>query len=158
VPVSPLNRVSLAGFNEMWFRRAPRSRDDEIVGVAPYFYPLDAVGGWNRLYGRRGFLQYQFAIPDSGSDVVRRTLERLGALRTRAIDLPARTPGLGVALDLLDEEVLAVGGRHYLAKDSRAVPATIAAGYPRLGDFRTVKNGVDPHGVFVSDLSRRLHL
>jgi decaprenylphospho-beta-D-ribofuranose 2-oxidase len=61
-------------------------------------------------------------------------------------------------LDELDEQVLVAGGRLYLAKDSRAVPATIAAGYPRLGEFRAVKNDVDPRGVFVSDLSRRLAL
>jgi len=185
VSVSPLNRLSLAAFNEAWFRRAPRLREAEIVGIAPYFYPLDAVGGWNRLYGPGGFLQYQFAVPDSGSDVVRRTLERLSALGapsflsvlkrfgpgrtqsplsfplagwTLAIDLPARTPGLGAVLDELDEEVLVAGGRLYLAKDSRAVPATIAAGFPRLGEFRAVKNDVDPRGVFVSDLSRRLAL
>ena len=185
VPVSPLNRVSLAAFNEAWFRRAPVMRTDEILSLAPYFYPLDAVGGWNRLYGPGGFLQYQFAVPDSGSEVVRRTLEQLSSLRapsflsvlkrfgpgrdrsplsfplagwTLAIDLPTRTPGLGGVLDGLDEDVLAAGGRLYLAKDSRAVPATIAAGYPQLAEFRSTKNDVDPHGVFVSDLSRRLAL
>jgi decaprenylphospho-beta-D-ribofuranose 2-oxidase len=185
IPVSPLNRLTLAAFNEAYFRRAPRERRGEILGLAPYFYPLDVVGRWNRMYGPRGFLQYQFAVPDSGSDVVRRTLERLAAIGTPsflsvlkrfgpgrtqsplsfpiagwtlAIDVPARTEGLGAALDELDELVLAAGGRLYLAKDSRAVPATIAAGYPRLPHFRSVKHDVDPHGVFVSDLSRRLAL
>jgi decaprenylphospho-beta-D-ribofuranose 2-oxidase len=185
VPVSPLNRLSLSLFNEAWFRRAPRERRGELVALAPYFYPLDAVGGWNRLYGPRGFVQYQFAVPDSGAEVVRRTLQRLSQLQapsfltvlkrfgpareqsplsfplagwTLAIDLPARVPGLAAALDALDEEVLAAGGRLYLAKDSRAVPATIAAGYPHLDRFRTIKRDVDPHGVFVSDLSRRLAL
>ena len=185
VPVSPLNRISLAAFNEMWFRKAPRSRDDELVGLTPFFYPLDAVGGWNRLYGRRGFLQYQFAVPDAGGEVVRTALERLAGMGapsflsvlkrfgtgrgdsplsfpisgwTLAIDVPARTPGLAAALDELDEHVLSAGGRLYLAKDSRAVPATIAAGYPDLARFRSIRSDVDPHGVFVSDLSRRLQL
>jgi decaprenylphospho-beta-D-ribofuranose 2-oxidase len=185
VPVSPLNRLTLAAFNEMWFRKAPRSRDGEITGIAPFFYPLDAVGGWNRLYGRRGFLQYQFAVPDAGADVVRVSLERLAGIGapsflsvlkrfgpgrpesplsfpiagwTLAIDVPVRTPGLAAALDDLDGHVLAAGGRLYLAKDSRAVPATIAAGYPGLPSFRALRADVDPHGVFVSDLSRRLQL
>ncbi len=185
VPVSPLNRLTLAAFNEAWFRKAPRSRDGEITALAPFFYPLDAVGGWNRLYGRRGFLQYQFAVPDSGAEVVRRGLERLAGIGapsflsvlkrfgpgrpgsplsfpiagwTLAIDVPVRTPGLAAALDELDEHVLAAGGRLYLAKDSRAVPATIAAGYPGLPAFRALRADVDPLGVFVSDLSRRLQL
>jgi decaprenylphospho-beta-D-ribofuranose 2-oxidase len=185
VPVTPLNRATLAAFNEAYFRRAPRERTGEIMGLAPFFYPLDVVGRWNRLYGRRGFLQYQFAVPDSGADVVRRTLERLAAIGapsflsvlkrfgpgrpdsplsfpiegwTLAIDVPARTADLARTLDELDELVLAAGGRLYLAKDSRAVPATIAAGYPDLPAFRSLKLDVDPHGVFVSDLSRRLAL
>jgi len=185
IPFSPLNRLSLAAFNEMWFRKAPRSRDDELVRLAPFFYPLDAVGGWNRLYGRRGFLQYQFAVPDSGGEVVRTSLERLAGMGapsflsvlkrfgpgrpesplsfpiagwTLAIDVPARTPGLATVLDDLDEQVIAAGGRLYLAKDSRAVPATIAAGYPGLSAFRAIRSDVDPSGVFVSDLSRRLQL
>ncbi len=184
-PVSPLNRLSLKAFNEAYFRRAPRERTGQIMGLAPFFYPLDAVGGWNRLYGRRGFLQYQFAVPDSGADVVRLALERLAGIGapsfltvlkrfgpgradsplsfpiegwTLAIDVPVRTRGLDRVLDDLDENVLAAGGRLYLAKDSRATPATIAAGYPGLGAFRALKADVDPHGVFVSDLSRRLDL
>jgi decaprenylphospho-beta-D-ribofuranose 2-oxidase len=185
LPVSPLGRLSITAFNEAWFRKAPRSRDAELVGIAPYFYPLDAVGGWNRLYGPHGFLQYQFAVPDSGADVVRRTLERLVGIGapsflsvlkrfgpgrassplsfplegwTLAVDVPTRVPGLARALDELDDAVLAAGGRHYLAKDSRAVPATIEAGYPGLADFRALRREIDPRGVLVSDLSRRLQL
>ena len=185
VPWSPLGRASITAFNDVWFHRAPRRRDGEIVGVAPYFYPLDAVGGWNRLYGPRGFVQYQFAVPDSGVDVVRRTLERLVAIGapsflsvlkrfgpgraasplsfpiagwTLAVDVPARVAGLGEALDDLDDAVVAAGGRLYLAKDSRATPATIAAGYPDLDLFRALRSEIDPRGVLVSDLSRRLQL
>jgi decaprenylphospho-beta-D-ribofuranose 2-oxidase len=184
-PLSPLGRGSITAFNDVWFRRAPRHRDGEIVGVLPYFYPLDAVGGWNRLYGPRGFVQYQFAVPDSGVDVVRRTLERLAAIGapsflavlkrfgpgrtssplsfpiqgwTLAVDVPTRVPGLAAVLDELDEEVVGAGGRLYLAKDSRAVPATIAACYPGLAQFRAQRSEVDPRGVLVSDLSRRLQL
>ena len=185
IPVSPLGRASITAFNDVWFHRAPRRRDGEILAVAPYFYPLDAVGGWNRLYGPRGFVQYQFAVPDSGADVVRRTLERLVAIGapsflsvlkrfgpgrassplsfpiagwTLAVDVPARVAGLAEALDDLDDAVVAAGGRLYLAKDSRARPATIAAGYPDLDRFRALRSEIDPRGVLVSDLSRRLQL
>ena len=185
VPISPLNRLSLAAFNEAYFRKAPQSRVGELHGLAPFFYPLDVVGRWNRLYGPGGFLQYQFAVPDAGGEVVRRSLERLAGIGapsflsvlkrfgpgndasplsfpmsgwTLAIDVPTRVDGLASVLDELDELVLAAGGRHYLAKDSRAVAATFAAGYPRLPEFRALVRELDPRGVFVSDLSRRLEL
>ncbi len=185
VPVTPLRRWSLTAFNELYFRRAPRRRLGEEMGLGPFFYPLDAVAGWNRLYGPNGFLQYQFAVPDSGCEVVRRSLETLGSLGapsfltvlkrfgpgepesplsfplagwTLAIDVPTRVAGLAEALDALDVLVLQAGGRLYLAKDSRATPATIEAGYPGLDRFRAVRRHFDPDGRFTSDLARRLAL
>jgi decaprenylphospho-beta-D-ribofuranose 2-oxidase len=185
VPVSPLNRVSLGAFNEAYFRKAPREKLGALEGLAPFFYPLDVVGRWNRLYGPGGFLQYQFAVPDSGGEVVRRSLEALAGIGapsflsvlkrfgpgsaasplsfpiegwTLAVDVPTRVEGLAQVLDDLDELVLAAGGRLYLAKDSRAVPATIAAGYPRLPEFQALVRELDPSRVFVSDQARRLSL
>lgn len=75
-----------------------------------------------------------------------------------ALDLPARLPGLAALLDALDEEVAAAGGRVCLAKDSRLRSDLLTAMYPRLADFRRLRADLDPRGVFVSDLSRRLAL
>jgi len=185
VPMSPLNRLSIGIFNEAYFRRAPKHRVGEIQGLAAFFYPLDVLAGWNRVYGPGGFLQYQFAVPDSGADVVRTSLERLGSIgapsflsvlkrfgpgRTRsplsfpiqgwtlAIDVPTRVEGLAEVLDGLDELVLAAGGRLYLAKDSRMSPHTLERGYPQLDEFRAVRSDLDPRGIFTSDLARRLQL
>lgn len=185
LPFGVLTRTTLSAFNAAWFRRAPRRREAEPQAVARFFYPLDGIGGWNRLYGPRGFLQYQFAVPDRSVEVVRLALERFAGLRapsflsvlkrfgparatsplsfplagwTLALDLPVGAPGLAAALDELDGLVLAGGGRIYLAKDSRAVPATIAAGYAGLPRFRDMRDRVDPHRILVSDLSRRLDL
>jgi decaprenylphospho-beta-D-ribofuranose 2-oxidase len=77
---------------------------------------------------------------------------------TLALDFPARTPGLAGLLDWLDQLVLAAGGRVYLAKDSRVPAGAVAAMYPRLDDFRRLRAEIDPGGVFVSDLARRLSL
>ena len=67
-------------------------------------------------------------------------------------------PGLHRFCEELDELVLAAGGRLYLAKESRASAATIRAGYPRFDEWRKVRDAVDPEGVFVSDMARRLVL
>ena len=184
VPGGLLNKLSVRAFNEAWFRKAPKHRKGEIQSIAAFFHPLDGVRDWNRIYGPGGFLQYQFAVPDEAGELIGvalRELQRVGAPAflsvlkrfgpenegllsfprsgwTLALDVPARVPDLGAALDWLDAAVIDAGGRFYLAKDSRASGATIAAGYPRWQQFCDIKASVDPHGVFQSDLSRRLGL
>ena len=184
VPGGLLNKLTVRAFNEAWFRKAPKSRKDEIQSIAAFFHPLDGVRDWNRIYGPGGFLQYQFAVPDEAGELIGvtlRELQRVGAPAflsvlkrfgpenpgllsfptagwTLALDVPARVAGLGATLDRLDAQVIEAGGRFYLAKDSRASAATIAAGYPRWGEFGEIRASVDPHGVFQSDLSRRLGL
>ena len=74
------------------------------------------------------------------------------------MDIAARVAGLPNLLQKLDHMVLDVGGRHYLAKDSHMSASTFAAGYPRLDEWRAVKERVDPSGLWTSDLARRLEL
>jgi decaprenylphospho-beta-D-ribofuranose 2-oxidase len=183
-PPRLLNRASVAAFNEAWFRRAPRRRDGQLQHLAQFFHPLDGIRDWNRLYGPAGFLQYQVLVPFGAEATLHRLVQSLAAARapgflgvlkrfgpaglgllsfpcpgwTLAVDLPTRVPGLPDLLDALDELVAGAGGRTYLAKDSRVRPAVLAAMYPRLADFQTVRRQLDPHGVFASDLSRRLGL
>lgn len=184
LPGRLLNSLSVRAFNEAWFRKAPRHRTGELQSIPAFFHPLDGVREWNRIYGRGGFLQYQFVVPDSAGHVVGRALQRLrdvgapsfltvlkrfGAANraplsfpapgwTLAADVPARIPGLASVLDELDELVLSEGGRLYLAKDSRMSPAMMSASYPRLAEWREQRAAMDPHHVFVSDLARRLSL
>jgi decaprenylphospho-beta-D-ribofuranose 2-oxidase len=185
-PVFPsglLNRVTARAFNELWYRKAPTDRRGEVQNITTFFHPLDIVGDWNRVYGPRGFLQYQFVVPFGAEDTFRRCVRQIAASGqvsclnvlkrfgpgnaaplsfpapgwTLAVDIPIR-PGVDALCATLDQLVLDAGGRVYLAKDSRVDAGTLARMYPRLDEWRKVRAAVDPHGVFVSDLARRLAL
>lgn len=184
VPSHLLNALSIAAFNEAWYRKAPRHRTTELQSMWRFFHPLDGVAGWNHLYGPRGFLQYQFVVgPDEGAvvaAVIRELADRripsfLAVLKrfgpsapgplsfpapgwTLALDMPIGPPALRECLDRLDETVAAAGGRVYLAKDSRLRPDLLATMYPRIGELRALRRRLDPDGVMRSDLSRRLGL
>jgi decaprenylphospho-beta-D-ribofuranose 2-oxidase len=184
VPNGLLGRTSAALFNELWYRRAPTYRIGELQKLSTFFHPLDGVRHWNRVYGRGGFVPYQFVVGFGQEEALRRIVRRISRRRcpsflavlkrfgngdpgwlsfpmpgwTLALDLPATLPDLARFLDELDEEVATAGGRVYLAKDSRLRPETLAAMYPRLPEFRALRAELDPDGAFRSDLSRRLGL
>lgn len=182
LPEGLLGRTSVGLFNEFWYRRAPRERRGELQRLSAFFHPLDGLPHWNRIYGRGGFVQYQFVVGYGQEEALRRIVGRIGARGcpsflavlkrfgegdpgwlsfpmagwTLALDIPAGLPGLGAFLDELDEEVADAGGRVYLAKDSRLRPELLRRMYPRLDDFRTLRATYDPRGAITSDLARRL--
>jgi FAD/FMN-containing dehydrogenase len=181
-PGFALNPLSVRAFNELYFRRgAARAGAPELVHWDQYFFPLDAIADWNRIYGSRGFLQHQCVIPAHNARAVlaeildrvsRRgsasflaVLKQLGdghglmsfPLRgyTLAMDFPI-TDTLFDFLDELDAVVVAAGGRLYLAKDARQSRGTFEAGYSGLGAFRDIRRRISANERLVSHLSARL--
>jgi decaprenylphospho-beta-D-ribofuranose 2-oxidase len=184
MPGGVLNKGSILAFNELWYRLHPRRRRDELQSISRFFYPLDLVDGWNRMYGPRGFLQWQCMLPFGTEDVLRQIVEALAEHRapsflavlkyfgaadpapltfagpgwTLALDVPTTDSTLGPLLDGLDHRVAAAGGRLYLAKDSRLRPELLPVMYPRLDEWRAVRDRLDPDRRLNSDLARRLRL
>ena len=155
-----------------------------MQSITRFFYPLDMAGGWNRWYGDRGFLQWQFVLPFGEEALLRSIVEALaghdagsfltvlkyfgdaspghlsfpGPGWTLSLDVPARTRGLAELLDGLDRQVAGAGGRVYFAKDSRMRPELVPVMYPRLDEWRAVRDSLDPDRRITSDLARRLRL
>ncbi|MFN3167552.1 MAG: FAD-binding protein [Phycisphaeraceae bacterium] len=179
-PGFALNPLSVRTFNGVYYATHPTGNKREDVNT--YFYPLDAVQHWNRIYGRRGFVQYQPVFPQADGDKGVRALigrlakekrssflavlKQMGAHEvgplgfplkglTLAVDLP-RAPGIDAFLGELDQLVLDHGGRVYLAKDASMSAETFEQMYPKLDEFKQVKQLLDPEGVLSSDQSRRL--
>jgi decaprenylphospho-beta-D-ribofuranose 2-oxidase len=184
MPVGLLNKLTIRSFNESWYQKARLSRKTDFVKINSFFYPLDGVRSWNYIYGKNGFIQHQFCVPDNASDLIPYVLGRLSKERipsflsvlkrfgsgnsgmlsfptkgwTLAVDIPAGSENLGKVLDELDEKIVGSNGRIYLAKDARMNKIHLERMYPRLQEFREAKFEVDPHRVFESNLSRRLGL
>ena len=183
-PAGLMRPASMRTFNALRWRATPRRERGRPLAMAPYFFPLDALGEWNRLYGPAGLIQYQFVIPAGQEAALERCFELIRTRRlpvylavfkrfgaafggplsfplegwTLAIDLPAAAPGLCAALNELDEVVAGCGGRVYLTKDVRLRREAIDAMYPELDRFQAQKARVDPEGILRSDLARRLGL
>ena len=182
LPGFTLNGLSIRAFNAL-YAALPRPAEG-FVEADPYFYPLDAVADWNRIYGGRGFVQHQCVLPlhvgrdglveilgrvsAHGSGAFLAVLKRFGPAGrglmsfpmegyTLAMDFPADADHFRL-LDALDAAVVAHGGRLYLAKDARQSAATLAAGYPRLTEFAAARERSGANGRFDSLLSRRLGL
>jgi decaprenylphospho-beta-D-ribofuranose 2-oxidase len=183
-PSGLVNRWTMRAFNELWFRKEPKRKRDQLQTITKFFYPLDMIDRWNRLYGPKGFLQWQCLVPFGQEDMLRSVIESISGTRvasflavlkrfgpanpgplsfptpgwTLALDMPAGDSSLGEMLARLDREVAEAGGRVYLAKDSCLHPDLVPTMYPRLDEWRAVRDRLDPDRRLISDLARRLQL
>lgn len=162
-PVSLVNKLSLRPFNLAYYNIGKWRAGSHIVHYEPFFYPLDNVRDWNRMYGPRGFFQYQCVVPRAvGRDAVQAILGQiaragagsfLAVLKTfgarevpgmlsfprhgvtLALDFPNQGARTRQLFERLDGIVGEAGGRLYPAKDARMPRALFEAGYPRLAEF-----------------------
>ena len=182
MPNFTLNRLSVRMFNAFWFRRVPKKGRERRIPIGRTLYVLDSFLKWNRIYGRRGFRQFQCVIPDEGAGEGLRTMLKavegsgvfpfLGVLKTlggdgvghlsfpmRGYTLAMDFPNQRHSLDLLsrlESIVMERGGRIYLAKDFAMSAESFEKMYPKLADFKAVLQRHDPEGKISSDLARRL--
>lgn len=170
-------------FNQLYYRRVPASGRSSVKPIDDFFFPLDKIHDWNRLYGKRGFHQFQCVVPVAQAPALKdmlsliagsglasplAVLKRMGDGRggylsfpmegyTLAVDFPNRTAAAPLVEKLIDMTA-AAGGRIYFAKDSVAKPEHVAPMYPELDDWRQAVAASDPSGAFETDLTRRLNL
>jgi len=179
-----LNKHTMSLFNSTYYALKTKTGKTTRVNYNSYFFPLDNIGNWNRLYGARGFLQYQLIVPEDGayeaiSAVLHKVakagkgsflsvLKKMGPANKNLLSFPMA--GYTLALDFkfehnlfplleqLDDIVLAYGGRLYLAKDARMNESMFKAGYPDWEKFMEIKQQFDPKSVFASQQSDRIGL
>ena len=170
-------------FNTAYYARVPKSGRTVVRTVQDFFFPLDKIHDWNKLYGKRGFHQFQCVVPLDQSDALRdmmktiarsglasplAVLKRMGPGRagylsfpmegyTLAVDFPNR-PQARRLIARLEDATQAAGGRLYLAKDALATAPAIKAMYPDHAKWAKAAAQADPDGLLQTDMTRRLHL
>jgi len=170
-------------FNGAYFRRVPKSGRTTVKPIGEFFFPLDRIHDWNRLYGKRGFHQFQCVVPVSEADAIREmltrisdmglasplaVLKRMGPGRagylsfpmegyTLAVDFPNRD-GAARLIAQLEDITASAGGRIYLAKDALSSRERVRTMYPDYAAWATEVAKADPHGAYITDLVRRLGL
>jgi FAD/FMN-containing dehydrogenase len=184
LPSALLNRHSIKAFNTLYYHRIRGRSVERRLHYEPFFYPLDSIGGWNRMYGANGFTQYQFVVPKeagypameailkeivaSGRGSFLAVLKAFGKQNANLLSFPVEGYTLALdfriekelfpLLDRLDAMVLGYGGRLYLTKDARMSAATFRQSYPAWERFQAVREAHGAMGRFSSQQSKRLGL
>jgi len=180
-PSFVLNALTVKIFNFLYYRKVKNRITRQKVDIDSFFYPLDAIKNWNKIYGKNGFTQYQFILPKDNSftgmheilDTIAKSgkgsflavLKLYGKANQNYLSFPMEgyslaldfkiEPGLFNLLDKLDEIVLKYHGRIYLAKDARVSKSTFEHGYPYIAKFRAFRKKYALDKKFVSLQSQR---
>jgi len=183
-PGFTLNRFSVKFFNFLYYHKAKSGTTNQKIDIDTFFYPLDSILNWNRIYGKNGFTQYQFifpkdssfdgleeilsAIANSGKGSFLAILKLYGPENKNYLSFPLEgyslaldfkiEPDLFLLLDKLDQIVLKHKGRIYLAKDSRVSKEVFEKGYPKIEKFRQLRKDTGLNQVFNSLQSTRVQI
>lgn len=183
-PSFSLNKWTVRAFNWLYYHKTTKKNTTQKVDINTFFYPLDAISNWNRIYGKNGFVQYQFILPkessydglkevlkaisDSGKGSFLAVLKLYGKANNNYLSFPMEgyslaldfniEPGLFELLDRLDEIVVKYKGRLYLSKDARVSKAVFEQGYPDIETFRKFRKEQQMDRKFQSLQSQRLGL
>ena len=182
-PSFTLNAYSMKAFNQLYYYFQGQKTEPFIIDYEKYFYPLDTLHQWNRIYGKKGFLQYQFVVPiETGRSALNSIFQKIVAHRcssflavlkkfgpqnegylsfpskgyTLALDIPIKDSSIFPFLETIDRIVLENGGKVYLAKDARLSRENFLSMYPCFEEWHQIKSSVDPKCHYQSDLYRRL--
>lgn len=183
-PSALLNKFTMGTFNRVYFNKPMRENEQQLVSIGQFFFPLDSIAHWNRLYGKQGFIQYQFVVPNecakkaitailnttraAGKGSFLSVLKKFGPANENWLSFPIK--GYTVALDFkweanletllkeLDAIVLDHAGRLYLAKDARMSESTFKKSYPRWEEFSKLRMAQGADIFFNSLQSKRLGL
>lgn len=181
-PSFALNSLSVKAFNYLYYAKAPNGTSEQKVNIDSFFYPLDAINHWNRIYGKGGFTQYQFILPKdksydglqkilgtiakSGKGSFLAVLKLYGKANPNYLSFPLEgyslaldfkiEKGLFELLDELDKIVLEYGGRIYLTKDVRVPKETFEKGYEMIHSFREFRKNNNQEEKFSSLQSKRV--
>ncbi len=183
-PSFTLNKYSVKIFNELYYNKSFKNEINQIVSIDSFFYPLDSINNWNRIYGKNGFIQFQFILPKSSSfDGLKKLLESIsasgmgsflavlklyGPSNNNLLSFPLE--GYSLALDFkmqkglvkfiekLTDQVVDFGGRVYLSKDALLLKRQFDLSYKNADKFRNFRKKMELDKHFQSLLSRRLEI
>ncbi len=181
-PAFTLNSLSVKAFNWLYYKKAPKGTSQQKVDIDSFFYPLDAIDNWNRIYGKNGFTQYQFILPKAASfEGLKEILEAIaksgkgsflavlklyGKANKNYLSFPIEgyslaldfkiEKGLFELLDNLDQIVIKYGGRIYLTKDVRVSKENLEKGYEHIDKFRALRKAYKMDKKFQSLQSKRV--
>ena len=182
LPKFSLNKYSISLFNKLYYNKTRKAINDTTTTIEKFFYPLDSIHNWNKIYGKNGFLQYQFVLPkESSFEGLQNILSQIshaglgsfltvlklfGPERENYLSFPQE--GYTLALDFkienklfpllerLDSLILDYGGRLYLTKDARMSSEMVIKGYPMFDQFKDIRDKYSLYNKFNSIQSKRL--
>jgi decaprenylphospho-beta-D-ribofuranose 2-oxidase len=179
IPQRIINKISIRLFNEIWYRKKLKSG---FVNYARFLHPLDFISDWNRIYGNKGFIEYQFQIPFGQEEYFLLVLTKMKAYGawsfltvlkkfgesdnpflsfptagwTLSIDIPGNTKNLLQLLDELDALLVKHAGKLYLTKDVRLSAENFRIMYPDYEEWDKIRLQMEPHNYWQSRQSKRL--